>query len=574
MVKKIKRLWYEAGLQRQFVLLAVLYSVIAVLSILGSYAIGQITQNAVSLSWISVQNSMLVFVAVSFLSVVLLFWANLRSARVSQDMSVKFKSKTVESLLTSKTEFYQSLEQGDIIGRINGDIGAIVGAATRFLIIVRNLIVLALLTLALWVLDIKLMFAFLVTIPFYFTLQAVIAKYSTPNIVPWREAMGKTNGLIQDLLNNRTTIKVFRLNNIAHDWLDEKLKKSANKGTIGIGKLYALNLSLILLMVLPSLLMAIIGIQLISTGDLSLGTLVSAIFISTLAVDAMGELNNAMNNVPQLLASSERIFPIWDCEKQNDGIIKSYDSSEVAISFQNVSFSYGPQEVLRNLSFDIKAGEKVGFVGTSGSGKSTLLRLITKLIEPTVGKIEIMGIDSQDWNNEALRNVVSFVSQDTYLFNGSIYENLQLIDQSITEEESEKLLSRVYLDGLIQQNPDGIHLKIGENGSNLSGGQRQRLSIAQSLIRNTEIVLYDEVTSALDSTSEAYVQKIIDTIDSNKTQLVVAHRFSSLVNMDRILVLDKGTIVEEGTHNTLLALNGIYTSLWNQQGGGLDEKGV
>ncbi len=386
--------------------------------------------------------------------------------------------------------------------------------------------------------------------------------------------MGKTNGLIQDLLNNRTTIKVFRLNNVAHEWLDEKLKKSANKGTVGIGKLYALNLSLILLMVLPSLLMAIIGIQLISTGDLSLGTLVSAIFISTLAVDAMGELNNAMNNVPQLLASSERIFPIWDCEKQNDGIIKSYDSSEVAISFQNVSFSYGPQEVLRNLSFDIKAGEKVGFVGTSGSGKSTLLRLITKLIEPTVGKIEIMGIDSQDWNNEALRNVVSFVSQDTYLFNGSIYENLQLIDQSITEEESEKLLSRVYLDGLIQQNPDGIHLKIGENGSNLSGGQRQRLSIAQSLIRNTEIVLYDEVTSALDSTSEAYVQKIIDTIDSNKTQLVVAHRFSSLVNMDRILVLDKGTIVEEGTHNTLLALNGIYTSLWNQQGGGLDEKGV
>ena len=410
MVKKIKRLWYEAGLQRQFVLLAVLYSVIAVLSILGSYAIGQITQNAVSLSWISVQNSMLVFVAVSFLSVVLLFWANLRSARVSQDMSVKFKSKTVESLLTSKTEFYQSLEQGDIIGRINGDIGAIVGAATRFLIIVRNLIVLALLTLALWVLDIKLMFAFLVTIPFYFTLQAVIAKYSTPNIVPWREAMGKTNGLIQDLLNNRTTIKVFRLNNIAHDWLDEKLKKSANKGTIGIGKLYALNLSLILLMVLPSLLMAIIGIQLISTGDLSLGTLVSAIFISTLAVDAMGELNNAMNNVPQLLASSERIFPIWDCEKQSDGIMESYDSSEVAISFQNVSFSYGPQEVLRNLSFDIKAGEKVGFVGTSGSGKSTLLKLLTKLIEPSIGKIEIMGIDSQDWNNEALRNVVSFVS--------------------------------------------------------------------------------------------------------------------------------------------------------------------
>ena len=114
-----------------------------------------------------------------------------------------------------------------------------------------------------------------------------------------------------------------------------------------------------------------------------------------------------------------------------------------------------------------------------------------------------MGIDSQDWNNEALRNVVSFVSQDTYLFNGSIYENLQLIDQSITEEESEKLLSRVYLDGLIQQNPDGIHLKIGENGSNLSGGQRQRLSIAQSLIRNTEIVLYDEVTSALDSTSRS-----------------------------------------------------------------------
>ncbi len=569
----LSRLWKESNQIHKLILLGFIYIILGIFSFISSYSIGNITQNAILLNISSIKTALSILIISSILHISIEWWANIYKSKIKQNMMADFKTKTAYSLLKSKFYFNNTLQQGDIIGRMNSDISSIVMATDFSLIIAKSIFFIIVLVISLLIMDWRLLLAFTMPIPFLFLSQYWTSSKSTKNIMPWKEAMGKTNGLIQDLINNRTTIKAFRLENTVMDWTENALKESSRAGIIGIGKLYFISFLPIIFTFLPIFLLSIVGVHLVLNGSIKLDILISSFIMAQLASEEFNNLQNAMQNIPQLLASVERIFPLWDSPKEHTGNINTieYDYNKPVIVFKNVNFSYPSDEesikILNNLSFKIAYGEKIGIVGTSGSGKSTIFKLITGLYEQDSGDIEIFGINIKDIDKSTLRKNISMVTQNSFLFDTSIIGNLKYANKNITENKIDNAISNAYLQDYVNSQSEKLNTVIGEKGNKLSGGQRQRLSIARSFARNSPLILLDEATSALDVETESKIQEKLDNISNEQTQLVIAHRFSTLVNMDRIMVLDKGTIVEEGKHEELILNNSIYTTLYNAQKG-------
>ncbi|MFY0595677.1 MAG: ABC transporter ATP-binding protein [Cognatishimia sp.] len=235
------------------------------------------------------------------------------------------------------------------------------------------------------------------------------------------------------------------------------------------------------------------------------------------------------------------------------------------IVLQDVKLSYGDTQVLNGTSFTAKAGQTTAIVGASGAGKSTIFNLLTRLVDPQNGTVTVGGVAIRDLSLENLRDLFSVVSQDAMLFDETLRENVLLGRDQVTEKELMAALDAAHVSDFVMKMPDGLDTRVGPRGSGLSGGQRQRVVIARALLRNTPVLLLDEATSALDAQSEVLVQDALDRLSKNHTTLVIAHRLSTVRDADKIVVMDKGRVVEQGTHTELLALNGPYAELYNLQ---------
>ena len=263
-------------------------------------------------------------------------------------------------------------------------------------------------------------------------------------------------------------------------------------------------------------------------------------------------------------AAAERVFDIIDMHSEyfNDSKKNKLKFFEKEIEFDNVSFKYDKSKVLENISFKVKKGQMVAIVGASGSGKSTLVNLIPRFYENIKGKIIIDGFDVKDLPRSDLRSIIAVVSQESILFNSSIKENILLGDNSEdADERLKKSISIANAQEFIDEFEEKLNYNVGDNGSNLSGGQKQRIAIARAVYSNCPILILDEATSSLDSKSEKLVQNAIDKLMVDKTSIVIAHRLSTIQNADKIIVLEKGEIVEEGSHEELLKNNSFYKKL-------------
>ena len=310
------------------------------------------------------------------------------------------------------------------------------------------------------------------------------------------------------------------------------------------------------------------GNQLIIAGRLTTGSFASFITSLLLLYKPIKTLGQDLTNMQSIFVAISRVFDLFDFNSRikDDGKLDTPSKIE-KIELKNVCFSYDDEhEILHNISFNVSNNQTIALVGNSGGGKSSIVNLLPRFYDINSGEILFNNINIKDFKLNSLRNSISEVFQDNFLFSGTIRENILIGKPNATIDEINDVIVASHLDEFVESLPDKLDTNIGENGTSLSGGQRQRLAIARAMIKNAPIVILDEATSALDNKSEKIVQRALDNLMKNKTVFVIAHRLSTIFNADKILVIENGSIVEQGTHETLINIeNGKYRSLYNMQ---------
>lgn len=302
------------------------------------------------------------------------------------------------------------------------------------------------------------------------------------------------------------------------------------------------------------------------SGEMTTGSLISFIVAFLLLYTPIKTMGRAFADVNKALAAADRIFEILDVDQE---VLEKENPVELTninnIVFDKVGFSYGKTQLFKEINLKIEVGEVLAIVGPSGSGKSTLVNLIPRFYDVTSGSITIDDYNIKDLSIKSLRDKISIVSQDTFLFDGNIKDNIAIGRFNATEEEIMEVAKLAYVDNFVKELPDKYNTRVGERGVMLSGGEKQRISIARALLKNAPILILDEATSALDNESEAVVQQALSNLIKDRTVFIIAHRLSTIKNASRIIVIDNGHIVEEGTHEYLLENGQTYKKLYDLQ---------
>ena len=388
-----------------------------------------------------------------------------------------------------------------------------------------------------------------------------------------REEVGELNSLLNNNLQGITTIKSFT----AEDRESERVNlasqsyRNANRDAIRLSASFVPLIRMAILFAFTANML--VGGWMALDGELDVGAYAIIVFITQRLLWPLTRLGQTFDLYQRAMASTTRVLDLVDTEI---GIVEGHEelnNVQGNIQFNNIKFTYPEREsVLDDISFNIKAGETVGLVGSTGSGKTTITRLLMRFHDPLSGDLEIDGINIKDLKLKSLRSSISLVSQNTTLFPGTVRENIAYGNPDSNEEQIRYAAGIAEASFFISELPEDMDTNIGEDGHKLSGGQRQRLAIARAVLKDAPILILDEATSNVDNETEAALQRSIEKISVDRTTLIIAHRLSTIRNADRIIVLDSGSISEEGTHEELISNHGIYSRLWAVQTGELENE--
>ena len=410
-------------------------------------------------------------------------------------------------------------------------------------------------------------FAFL-PMPFIFLGAFYFQKRVAPLYSDVREQAGRLANRLSNNIGGMTTIRSFTTEDLetARVTEDSLRYRSANERAILLSARFN---PLIRMGVLAGFLATfVMGGYLALTGQLPVGSYGVLVFLSQRLLWPLRDLAATVDLFERAMASADRVLDLLSTpvgiELKARGVPLTNERTEV--HFENVNFAYSNGvPVLKDLNLTVPDGKTVAIVGATGSGKSTLTKLLLRFYTPTTGTIRLGGSDILALDPQRLRQRIGLVSQDVFLFEGTIFENIAYGSKSATRADVEAAARRAYADEFIRSLPEGFETPIGERGQKLSGGQRQRLSIARALLKNPPVLVFDEATSAVDNETESLIQRSLRELSLNRTTLIIAHRLSTVVHADVIYVLAKGEIAEWGTHAELLARNGTYSQLWSFQ---------
>ncbi len=482
--------------------------------------------------------------------------------RVVRDL----RNKVYEKLVILPLSFYSKHKKGDILTRTINDIQDIEFSIMRPIqSLLKDPILIIFYLVVLFMISYRLTLFVFIMLPLMGAFISGISKSLRRKSVKARNMQSNLLSMIEESINGLKIIKAFN----AIRFAEKKYKEENEAFTKLYIKIYRkTDLSSPLSEFLGTIVM--IGILLYG-GNLVLGSkagLQPAVFITYLVlfsqiINPSKAISTAFYNIRKGMASFIRVQELLNAEemiveKQNAVPIKWFQKE---IAFKNVSFAYEEELVLRNINLTILKGKTIALVGASGAGKSTLTDLIPRFQEVSDGEITIDGIPLPNLIISDLRELIGLVSQDTILFNDSVFNNITFGKTNIAYEDVVSAAKIANAHEFIEQMPNGYHTHIGDKGSQLSGGQRQRISIARAILKNPPILILDEATSSLDSESEQIVNQAISNIMLNRTSIVIAHRLSTIYHADEIIVLDKGAIVERGTHHELMKMEGKYKKL-------------
>jgi len=405
-----------------------------------------------------------------------------------------------------------------------------------------------------------------------FALMAVIIKRSQRYFAAQQRDLGNVNGHVEEAYTGHTIIKAYNNSKAFRQKFEDinnKLYVSGWKSQFFSGLTFPLmsfvgNFGYVMV--------SIVGAVLVVNGSIPFGTIVTFMIFVRLFTQPLAQLAQAVTTLQRTAAASERVFTFLEVEEMEDESqkVKRLTGVKGHVEFKNVKFGYVPEKtVIHNFSADVKAGQKIAIVGPTGAGKTTLVNLLMRFYEVDGGEILIDGVPTSEVPREDVHNQFGMVLQDTWLFEGTIKENIIYSEKNITDEQVENACKTVGLDHFIQTLPDKYDTVLNESMS-LSEGQKQLLTIARAIIKDSPLLILDEATSSVDTRTERIVQAAMDKLTVGRTSFVIAHRLSTIKNADKILVIRDGDVVESGSHDQLLAKNGFYAGLYNSQFEGCD----
>jgi len=489
-------------------------------------------------------------------------------AKVGRSLVFRLREQMFDKLLNLPVSFYDKSSSGDLMSRISHNVELLASVAARSLIIlIRDTLTIIGLLAWMFYLSWELTLFFITAAPFIVFLVSSLNKKFRQLTHDAQNSVGSIIHVAQEIIQGSKIVKIYNGYTKEINRFGETNTKNESSH-MKLAFTEGINSAVIMLIVGSSL----SGIILISTFDfilqsITVGSFVSFMFAMFMILGPARGLASINARLQQGIAAGENVFQLIDEISENDsGSISHVDSSN-DIVFNNVNFQYenSDVQVLNNINLTIKTGEFVAIVGMSGCGKSTLVNLIPRLYNPNSGSILINNINIKDLKLNTLRDSISYVGQDTVLFNDTVRNNIAYGKENISDIDIIDALEKSYAIDFVNDMPNGINTMIGENGVLLSGGQRQRLAIARAFLKNSNILIFDEATSSLDSVSEKYIQTALNELKLGKTTIIIAHRLSTVESANNIIVMDKGKIIESGSHKNLINNKSYYYKLYNSQ---------
>ncbi|CAO6130602.1 ATM1 ABC-type transport system involved in Fe-S cluster assembly, permease and ATPase components [Candidatus Pelagibacterales bacterium] len=407
----------------------------------------------------------------------------------------------------------------------------------------------------------------LTTISLYSYLTFLITEWRNEFRKRMNQADNEVSTKMVDSLLNFETVKYFNNEKFEFARLDKSLGDYELAANQSRHSLSLLNIAQTIIITTGITIMLVMSAYGIKTGDIDIGGFVVINAYMLQLYQPLNWLGSVYREIRQALTDMENMFSLLEISPTSQHAFEKIPQSDsTEIKFDNVSFDYNIRRtIIKNISFVVPNGKKVALVGPTGAGKSTISRLLFKFYEPKEGGIYINNININKISQESLREIIGVVPQDTVLFNDTIYYNIAFGKTTASKEEVISAAKNADIHDFISILPDGYQTIVGERGLKLSGGEKQRVAIARTILKNPKIFFFDEATSALDTSTEKEIQKNLENISKNKTTLIIAHRLSTAANADNIIVLDKGVIIEQGTHESLLLKKGKYFEMWEKQ---------
>lgn len=504
------------------------------------------------------------------ISAIFSYIQNFSMTTVSNHFAKKLRSSISAKINKLPLKFFDTHETGDILSRVTNDVDTISQNLNQSLASLVSSITLFIGSVIMmfvtnWIMALTAILSSLIGFSLMFLILGKSQKYFTEK----QEQLGELNGYIEEIYSGHNVVKAYNggASSIHHfQTLNEKLYNSNRKSNFLSGLMQPImgfigNFGYVAV--------CIVGALLVINNQISFGVIVAFIIYVRLFTNPLTQIAQAMTYLQSTAAASERVFEFLDEKEMADekDIKKHLDKSKVKgeIEFKHVKFSYdNTREIIKDFSAHVKPGEKVAIVGPTGAGKTTMVNLLMKFYEINDGDILIDGVSIHDLSRENIHELFCMVLQDTWLFEGTILDNIKFNKENVTEEEIWNSCKTVGVDHFIKTLPGGLHSEIGDTDT-VSGGEKQLLTIARGMLEDAPFLILDEATSNVDTRTEELVQQAMDKLTEGKTSFIIAHRLSTIKNADIILVMKDGNIIETGNHEELIAQNGFYADLYNSQ---------